>query len=162
MENLLIFAGAKVGFEVRAEWTQFLIGPESLPFSLTETPNKFTDFRFKIENVGLDKIIPAEASNPTLHRKPEALKLGRNSGIPLFNLTYTIASSFPEFAPEKTTPDTHEQEILNRVLRPNTPNEKFNILRGGEQRAQVRLTSYLFGKRDIAHYNSTRNGLRIS
>ncbi len=159
LENHLIFAGEQLGFEIGSEWTQFLIGPDALPFNLSDLPNKFTDFRLRIESFGLDKIIPAKASKPTQDCKPEALKLGQNSGIPLADLAHTVSAAFPEFVPDETIPNKHEQEILNRILKPNVPQEKFNILRGGEENARLHLTSYLFEKRNIAHYNSTRNGL---
>ena len=122
----------KAGLVVTALWQSSLLEPAGLPFSITDLPDVFTNFRTKVERAG----IVAPAPLPVPERLPPAPGFSRHA-LPLHQnapLPATRADARSSF-PYQTA-----------------------AFRGGETAATAHLIRYFSTTR--AHtYKQTRNGL---
>lgn len=159
VENELIVSSKTTGFEIESYWTQFLITPDQLPDPKENLPQKFTDFRIKVETAGLDNLIPQTPVELTSAGRPERLRLRGDYGLTLDELIRLFGGSKADMTLNFRMPAGEEEKLLKRVLKPDAPEDKMKILSGGASSAANRLKNYIFEESNIKTYYSTRNGL---
>jgi len=137
-------------------WTGFLINPDKLPFAIEETPDVFSDFRRRVEKVGLENLVL---------RAPEIdFSVSKNSRqlTTAGTLAYrTVQKHLQKISSQAAWFEIlpEESALLQAVEQVQGPREKMNLLCGGERQGQTRVDDYIFNKRSIATYFETRNGL---
>lgn len=146
------------GFEIQAQWSQFLFNPENLIAGLLNIPQTFTDFRKKIENEKYETFIPEEMSSDSqLRAKPASLL--KKHGLDLSGLNKFLGTSASGLNFEWWNPSPEEQNILARIKKDTAPTEKFRLIRGGCTAGERRIEDYFFGSKAVSNYFETRNGL---
>jgi len=146
------------GFEIQAQWSQFLFNPENLIAGLLNIPQTFTDFRKKIEKEKYETFIPEEMSSDSqLRAKPASLL--KTHGLDLSELNKFLGTNTSGLNSEWWNPSSEEQNILERIKKDTAPTEKFRLIRGGCTMGELRIEDYFFGSKAVSNYFETRNGL---
>lgn len=159
VENALLLSGRSKGFKVNSGWTQFLIGPDNLPFPLQQIPQKFTDFRIKVESAGLHRCVSTEEAVSARWGIVQNLQLRGTAGTLLGQLHRLASISVTAETTPWWYPSSEETQLLDRIQKKNFPDEKSKILRGGMQAGQKRMQDYIFNTLAVRDYFQTRNGL---
>ena len=147
-----------LGFEIKAQWSQFLFDPENLIAELLNIPQTFTDFRKKIEKEKYETFIPEEMSSDSqLRAKPTSLL--KTHGLDLSELNKFLGTTTSGLNFEWWNPSSEEQNTLERIKKDSAPTEKFRLIRGGCTAGERRIEDYFFGSKAVSNYFETRNGL---
>ncbi len=142
--------------KVVSAWSGFLIPPNQLPFTIAETPDVFSDYRRRLEKIGLENLVSGIADLESSSDNPTA-QTPKITTAEYRSLQNIAKSSFPAESWVEMFPE--ESELLRSVGEPQGPREKMNVLRGGEKNGKERVEDYIFSTRSIASYFETRNGL---
>lgn len=157
IESELILAGHKQGFKISNGWSQFLIPPDALPFSLSQMPQTFTDFRTKVEKRGLDALVRSDDA-PAAAEQPAHLSL-KTAGVRISDVSEACVIGVKSFAPNLMQILPNEIAVFERVRKMNAPGDKSAILQGGIDAALQRVEHYLFISKKVSSYYETRNGM---
>ncbi|MEY3903661.1 MAG: hypothetical protein RL189_2967, partial [Pseudomonadota bacterium] len=157
VESELILAGHKQGFVIHSGWSQFLITPDAIPFSLSQMPQTFTDFRNKVEKRGLDSLIHlSDATAPV--SEPVHLPL-RTAGMRLHDLSEACVSGVKTVAADLLQMLPDETAVFEKVRKLSAPTDKSEILQGGSDAAERRIEHYFYRSKNVSRYHETRNGM---
>ncbi|NBO39299.1 DASH family cryptochrome [bacterium] len=159
IEGSLFISAKTNGFRIEHGWSQFLLEPRLLQFPLSQIPDKFTDFRNKIESTELEKYVPRIGSVEDDIGHVEPILLGRSSGFDFSQFQKISVTAFGADTTSWTQPLACETQLLERVFKPNAPDEKQRILCGGAAAGKKRIDAYIFQTAAVRDYYSTRNGL---
>lgn len=157
VESELILAAHKQGLAIHNGWTQFLVSPDDLPFSLSQMPQTFTDFRIMIEKHGLDSLIRTDDASVQMNL-PAHLQL-KTAGLRISDFSGACMREVKSVAQDMLQMLPNEKAVYDSVRKADAPRDKFEILHGGSDAALQRLEHYFFESRNVSRYHETRNGM---
>lgn len=159
VEQLLKRSLAQSGRKVSDGWTQFLIEPADLPFSLDRLPSVFTEFRKGVEACGIETLVPAAVTIEGGSVAARPFKLSCPGQMSARNVLKILDASLSSLDGSWWGPVLQEEQLLLPVDLETVPDQKSRIIQGGSGAAHHRLLDYFFESRSALSYFSTRNGL---